>query len=133
MTTTQRILAFLTLSGLLVSAFFFIQIYRLEHPADISAESETSVQFQPETNEQLIARLKTMLAVPSGETPTIATLADLAQVKGQAFFAHAEMGDKIIVYLNAKKAILYRPSTKQIIEVGPLEVRETGAKEAVAQ
>lgn len=50
------------------------------------------------------------------ETPTIATVSDITKLQGQPFFAKAQNGDKVYVYSNAKKAILYRPSENKIIE-----------------
>ena len=61
-----------------------------------------------------------LMQLPSDETPSTATVLDKDKLKGQAFFAHAENGDKILIYTNAKKAILYRPSTNKIIEVMPI-------------
>jgi len=60
-----------------------------------------------------------LMQLPS-ETPSTATILDKEKLKDQAFFANAENGDKILIYSDAKKAILYRPSTNRIIEVMPI-------------
>ncbi|PIR80160.1 MAG: hypothetical protein COU25_01495, partial [Candidatus Levybacteria bacterium CG10_big_fil_rev_8_21_14_0_10_35_13] len=54
--------------------------------------------------------------------PTIATITDKSQLSTQPFFNNAVDGDKVLVYANAKKAILYRPSTDKIIEVAPVNI-----------
>lgn len=70
----------------------------------------------------LLTKLKSIIQIPD-ETPSIATVSDKnALKKQQAFFALAENGDKVIVFPQAKKAILFRPSTNKIIESGPLLV-----------
>lgn len=62
--------------------------------------------------------------LPEGEDPNMATILDKEKVKDQDFFKRAENGDKILIYVKAKKAILYRPSTKRVIEVAPLVIGE---------
>jgi hypothetical protein len=45
---------------------------------------------------------------------------DTSKLKGQAFFANAKNGDRVLVFTKAQEAVLYRPSTNIIITVGPL-------------
>ena len=69
----------------------------------------------------LIGRVGLLVTLPQGETPTVAAVSDAAQAKQQsAFFANAENGDKLLMYVKAGKAILYRPSTNKIILEAPL-------------
>jgi len=42
----------------------------------------------------------------------------VAEVKKQIFFEKAALGDKVLIYMQEKIAILYRPSSKMIIKVG---------------
>lgn len=68
----------------------------------------------------VIAKVGKLIKLPEDELPTIATISDLDKLKGQAFFARAKVGDKVLLYTKAKKAILYDPKDNVIIEVGPL-------------
>jgi hypothetical protein len=79
---------------------------------------------QPDT-EALIAKVGQLILLPTNENPTIATVADLSKLQGQPFFAQAQVGDKVLIYTNAKKAILYRPSTNKIIEIAPINLGAT--------
>ena len=63
-----------------------------------------------------------LLVLPAGETPTIATVANLDQIKNQPFFANAKVGDKVLIYSKSQKAILYDPSINKIIEIAPLDL-----------
>lgn len=49
------------------------------------------------------------------ETPTLATVSDVERLKAQVFFKNAENGDKVLIYPQTCKAILYRTTTKKII------------------
>ncbi len=70
----------------------------------------------------ILPEIKKIMDVPN-EKPTIATVKDKASLKGQQqFFAKAENGDKLLVFPTARKAVLYRPSQKRIIESGPIVV-----------
>ena len=68
----------------------------------------------------LVAKIGSFYDLPTGEIPTVATVSDKTKLQKQAFFAKAENGDKVLIYTNAKKAILYRPSTNKIMEDAPL-------------
>lgn len=62
--------------------------------------------------------------LPKDEEPSIATVKDKEQLKSQAFFARAENGDVTLIYSNAKLAILYRPSTKQLVNVSTVSIQQ---------
>ncbi|TSC92575.1 MAG: Uncharacterized protein CEN91_403 [Candidatus Berkelbacteria bacterium Licking1014_85] len=68
-----------------------------------------------------------LIQIPS-EEPTMATVLDKEKLKDQSFFKNAENGDKVLIFTNEKKAILYRPSTKKIIKVGPISYDNSGAQ-----
>jgi hypothetical protein len=76
-------------------------------------------------SQDLVAKVGVLIELPSGETPTIATVTDITKVKDQAFFTNAQNGDKLLIYPQAKKAILYRPSTNKVINVAPLVIGAT--------
>jgi len=94
-----------------VSAYFLIS-----HQTN---QADPNEAIQKETNE-LTGRIGRFMELPAGEQPTLATVTDQDKLKGQDFFAHAQNGDKLLVYSNAKKAILFRPSTGKVIEVSNL-------------
>jgi hypothetical protein len=72
--------------------------------------------------ENLIKSVGALTDLPSGEAPTIATVSDASKLKSQAFFANAENGDRVLIYTNAKKAYLYRPSTNKVINIAPVNI-----------
>lgn len=72
--------------------------------------------------ESLIKEVGAITVLPADETPTVATVADASKLKNQAFFKDAQNGDKVLIYTKAKKAYLYRPSTKKIIQIAPVNI-----------
>ncbi len=70
--------------------------------------------------EQTIKMVSKHLVLPSSEIPTMATVSDPEKLKDQPFFANAKKGDKVLIYANSQKAILYDPVADRIVEVAPI-------------
>lgn len=70
--------------------------------------------------DKLIKQVSKLTVLPD-ETPIISTLVDKAKAN-QPFLANAAEGDKILVYPKAKLAIVWRPSTKKIINLGNIQL-----------
>ena len=72
----------------------------------------------------LLISISKHFELPSGETPTLATVTDQEKLSGQDFFAASQNGDKVLLYQEAKQAILYRPSTGKIVNVAAINTSE---------
>ena len=72
----------------------------------------------------LVDEISKTLTLPKDEQPTIATVTDPEKLSGQFFFKDAQKGDKLLIYQNAKKVILYRPSENRVVEVGVVNVQD---------
>lgn len=70
----------------------------------------------------IVMRVSRHMILPEGETPTLATVTDPMRLKDQPFFAKTKIGDKVLIYATAKKAILYDPVNDRIVEVAPLTI-----------
>jgi hypothetical protein len=84
---------------------------------------------QDETRSTIDAVAK-LIVLPTGEEPTIATVTDPSKLKGQVFFNNAKAGDKVLIYTNAKKAILYSPADNKIVEVAPVNIGNTASTDS---
>lgn len=71
--------------------------------------------------QDVLKQVSRHMILPDG-TPTVATVTDPERLKDQSFFVNAKTDDKVLIYTNARKAILYRPSEDKIIEVAPLNI-----------
>ena len=77
---------------------------------------------------QLVETLGAVIVLPEGEEPTLATVTDKDKLAGQPFFQKAENGDKVLIYTNSGRAILYRPSQKKIVDVTTVNVNQPQAE-----
>ena len=70
----------------------------------------------------VVAQVKELMVLPEDEQPTLATVSDPTKLQDQPFFAKAKVGDKLLLYANARKAILYDPIANKIVEVAPINI-----------
>ena len=86
--------------------------------ASVQSNPQALVQKQ---SDDVISKVGLLMKLPAGETPTVAAVSDAAAASQQSpFFKNAANGDKVLLYVKAGEAILYRPSTNKIILVAPL-------------
>lgn len=103
-------LAFVLVGGLTGTSFYFYRQYKA------TAVKSAPVEILKDEASVIIEEIRSFMELPD-EVPTLATVTDIEQAKSQAFFSKAQNGDKVLIYVKSAKAILYRPSTKKIIEV----------------
>jgi len=105
--------------AVILAFYFYSQVRALKQDPQIAAQKEVA---------QLVEKVGKLVVLPANETPTVATVSDPEALKDQAFFASAEKGDKVLIYAEAKKAILYSVTLNKIIDVAPLNI---GTQKAV--
>jgi hypothetical protein len=96
-----------------VAGYFFMQVRELKQDPNKQAEKEL---------QGVIDEVGKLMVLPVNEKPTLATVSDPSKLKDQAFFVNAELGDKVLIYANAKKAILYSVKLNKILEVAPINL-----------
>lgn len=67
-------------------------------------------------------RVSKLVLLPSNEDPTLATVQDTKKLTDSFLKNNAVNGDKILVYVKAKKVYIYRPSLNRIVTIGPLQI-----------
>ena len=80
--------------------------------------------------QKVIDKVGALMELPKDEKPSIATVSDKEKLKEQAFFKSAENGDTLLIYTNAKKAILFRDSSNKVVEVAPIAIDTTATAPA---
>lgn len=82
--------------------------------------------------EALSKKISRHLLLPTGELPQLRTIEDAkAASEAQSFFAGTENGDKVLIYVNARKAIIYSPSRDVVVNVGPVFVDEPNVDKSI--
>lgn len=109
------ILVVMMLGFMGTTAYFYWQ--------SLDAQKDPEALDQAEVD-ALVAEVGELIVLPTDEKPTIATVAEPEKLKNQAFFANAKSGDRVLLYTNAKKAILYDPVAHKIVEVAPINIGE---------
>lgn len=100
--------AFILVGGLAFTSFYFYQKYK-----KAAANSDTAARMEIQ---DITGAIGNFMELPD-ETPTLATITDQEKLKDYSFFAKAQNGDKVLIFAQSQKAILYRPESRKIIEV----------------
>lgn len=85
-------------------------------------DNPQSGQLTDDRQRELITEVSSKIMLPKEEKPTVAIVSDINRLKDQQFFANGQNGDVVLIYMNSKRAILYRPSEKKIVEVAPVNL-----------
>jgi hypothetical protein len=75
----------------------------------------------------ILSKVGKLIELPTGEEPTIATVQDAERIKSQPFFSKAQNGYRVILYSNAKLAILFDEKGNKIINVGAINLSTPSA------
>jgi len=104
------ILSIVLIAGLVGAAGYFFWQYKKAIAVSQSASDEI---------EAIVEKVGAMMELPK-EMPALATIVDQEKIVSQPFFAKALKGDKVLLYAESQEAILYRPSSNEIVETTPL-------------
>lgn len=104
----------------LVGGYFF-QTNRINNLKEQNARLSNPQQAAQEEAVRIKNEVGQLMELPD-ETPTVATVTDVDKLRDQTFFNDARNGDRVLLFAEAKKAVLYRPDSKKIIEVAPINI-----------
>lgn len=110
-----------------IAVYIFLQYQKIQSELEkLKVNLKESAQVE---TKKVVSQVSKLIVLPQKERPTLATVTDVNKLKAQPFFANAKNGDKVLIYAQDKKAILYRPSINKIIEVSPVNIDEAQAPE----
>jgi len=115
---------------LLVALLIILGLARFFHFHNWGLSPE---QIQQQQVAALVQKVSALILLPVGDTPIVATVSDAASLKSQqSFYQNASNGDVLMIYTQAQRAILYRPSVNKIINVGPIYINQNGTTQESA-
>ena len=117
----DKVFIFLVFILILLSLIGFYYLWSKNKTEHIEQTPE-NVTVAVDEVQGLVEKVGKLMLLPQNETPTLATVSDLSKLKGEPFFNNAEEGDKVLIYGQAKKAILYSPKKNIIIEVATVSI-----------
>lgn len=124
---SRQQIIFIVVIILMLGIMMFLAYDRNKLKNEVAKSSSTSTSSVNEAQE-LKQAISQYIELSDEETPTVATVVDVNKVKNQTFFKNAQNGDKVLLFAKSGKAILYRPSTKKVIEVAPINVGNSQAQ-----
>ncbi len=111
----KRIIFTLIVIVLGVGGYFYYTSHRVIQVTN--TQTSASAGTEDAVLDETIRELSAFIVLPENDTPILAVVSDPKALAGETFFAHAEVGDRVLIYKQSRKAILYRPSIKKIIEM----------------
>lgn len=109
---------------LLILALAVFGGYYFKKYREVTKNPPSSEQAQKDETKRIVEQVSKLYgSLPKDEDPTIAKVQDKEKLKDQPFFDKSEKDDIALIYPKAKLAILYRPSTNQLINVSTVSIQ----------
>lgn len=112
------VVAGLLLAGSVAFGVIYFQKYQ-------QLNSMSAAEFEQRENDRIISKIAKLYTLPAEEQPEIAIVKDKEALRQNPFFEQAENGDFVVIFRDAKLALLYRPGEDRLVKVGPLNVQDT--------
>ncbi|MEX0933723.1 MAG: hypothetical protein WD003_00485 [Candidatus Paceibacterota bacterium] len=125
-----KVLGFVVILIIILAGAYYFTVYAPEGNTTgeeaVSGELSDDNTSQAATEQEIletVERAGRHILLPSGETPVMATVVDAAVLQAeQPFYQNVVNGDRVLVYQQAQRAIIYSPSRDLIVNVGPVVV-----------
>ncbi len=107
-------------------------VYMLFFKGPSSTANVPGEELTEEQIDSLVGRVGQLMMLPE-EEPLVATVEDFEQLRAeQAFYKDVQNGDKLLIFPQAAKAVIYNEAKNMIVNAGPIFVNdEAGAAAGV--
>lgn len=107
--STVAVLVLVAVGGVGTSVFFYRDYQRNQNSDQAKAK-------------ELVGRLGGFIDLPSS-TPTVVTVVSKDKLANQALAARVKDQDTLLIYGEAKRIVIYRPSTKKVVDMLSFETQ----------
>lgn len=104
------------LIGVMLAGYLF---YQFSKPYLFNAAATKTV-LNKEEMKNLVEEIGKIAKLPQREDPSVATVTDISKLKDQPVFAESKNGDRVLLYTNAQKVVIYDPVSRKIVNIAPL-------------
>lgn len=117
------LIAIVCMAALGGAGYFYYQYQKAQKDLqNLSSDPANAQKAATAEIQRLVQEVGKLIDLPKDEVPTVATVTDTAKLQNDAFFKNAKNGDKVLIYTKAKKAVLYDPTAKKVVEVASINV-----------
>ncbi len=131
---TATLIAIIAVAVLAAAGCIFLYIKYDTAQKKLNAVTNSQAQQEMIKKEMdiLLKKVGKLIVLPSDEQPTVATVTNADALKAeQPFYKDAQNGDKVIIYVQSRKAIIYNEEKGILVNVGPIFINENAAAAAV--
>lgn len=115
-------LALLVLGG--GGTYYFYNQYQTSQ-RELAQAREASVENQQAVVDELVNQVGSLIELPEGDTPTVATIRTTDNLADHPFLSKGLEGDRLLIYTgDSRMVVMYRPSTNKIVAVGTVTIQQ---------
>ncbi len=79
-------------------------------------------EFAKQQVAAVVSKVSRHIVLPADEDPVVATILDIEKLaKDQPFYQGAKNGDRVLIYVKNKRALIYDAERDLIVNVGPVQ------------
>lgn len=117
----DRLLPILLVIALVAFGLSFWGYWQSKQKLSVLTNPQQASELNAEQTAQLLEKLSKLAVLPSDPNPVVATINDVEVLASkQSFYKDAHNGDKLVVYAQNRKAIIFDEKNNKIVNIGPI-------------
>lgn len=102
-------------------AWSFFNYQSVKKEVEVLKDPSLAQRLNEEQTQELLKKVGKILVLPQEKNPVVAIINDVELLaSNQDFYKDAHDGDKLIIYQNSRKAIIFDEDNNRVVNVGPV-------------